>query len=137
MREAWRQRGAACICCEKAVFAVARAAGIRREGGLTHTPRTCPSRPHSLRNAAGSVACDSVRWIRFKALKALLRGRKSTPAAATKTTQSQRPEVPAWLFSGMAMVSVEGEHQHGRAPESPRCACAQRGRACSDPIGME
>eukprot|EP00965_Chrysotila_dentata_P032691 1089606-Pleurochrysis_carterae.AAC.1 len=34
---------------------------------------------------------------------ALSRGRKSTPAAATKTTPSQRSEEPAWRFLGMVM----------------------------------
>eukprot|EP00965_Chrysotila_dentata_P257240 6212821-Pleurochrysis_carterae.AAC.2 len=70
--------------------------------------RPDPHSPHvlSFRNAAVSVACGSVRWIRFTALTALSRVKKSTPAAATKTVPSHRTEVVAWRFSGMAMLRL-------------------------------
>eukprot|EP00965_Chrysotila_dentata_P161467 5332772-Pleurochrysis_carterae.AAC.1 len=41
-----------------------------QEGGPTQIPRTCSSKPQSLRRAAVSVACASVRWMRSTARRA-------------------------------------------------------------------
>eukprot|EP00965_Chrysotila_dentata_P256554 6212578-Pleurochrysis_carterae.AAC.1 len=77
---------------------------IQGRGDPTQTPRTCSSRPQSLRSVAVSVARASVRWMQSTARSAVSRGKKSTPTVATKIIPNQRTKVPACLFSGVAMV---------------------------------
>eukprot|EP00965_Chrysotila_dentata_P010321 336003-Pleurochrysis_carterae.AAC.2 len=82
----------------------------------------------SPRRAAVSVVCASVRWMRSTTRRALSRGRKSTPAATTRTTPSQRTEAPACRFSGIAMVrpTVRVTLCHARAGDDNSISANRR-----------